>query len=75
MLLASSINYEDHENDMKRKAKDLISKTKILNMPHTFFVVITWLILSNLMGMLCECRFNRQDGRYDFDLGNKECQD
>ena len=75
MLLPSSINYKDDENDMKRKAKDLISKTKILNVLHTFFVVITWLILSNLMGMLCECRFNLQDGRYDFDLGNKECQD
>ena len=75
MLLPSSINYKDDENDMKRKAKDLISKTKILNLLHTFFAVITWLVLSNLMGMLCECRFNLQDGRYDFDLGNKECQD
>ena len=32
ILLGSSINHEDDENEIIRKAKDLISKTKTLNM-------------------------------------------
>ena len=32
ILLGSSINHEDDENEIIRKANDLISKTKTLNM-------------------------------------------
>ena len=51
MLIVSSVKHKDDQNEIIRKAKDLISKTKTLKMLHIFFAVVARLMLLNLMGM------------------------